>query len=149
MHQIIYALQFKGQAAPSSDTSSVLKATTSAPSSTIATTVGPEGVNGSIQPAAGGTAQFASEVSLTTETSFQEAGTIPFGDAGHRLRFSTVGEGYIAPSADSTLMHGCVSWRIDEGEGQFQGATGLITSNFTVSEAGEVIDNQFGVIFVP
>ena len=37
---------------------------------------------------------------------------------------------------------------IDGGEGRFEGARGLITSNFLVSDSGEVVDNQFGVIFV-
>jgi hypothetical protein len=39
-------------------------------------------------------------------------------------------------------------WRVEGGEGQFADATGLITSNFTLSATGEVIDNHFGVIFV-
>jgi hypothetical protein len=39
-------------------------------------------------------------------------------------------------------------WRIDSGQGQFEGASGLITSNFTVGDDGEVTDNHFGVIFV-
>ena len=149
MRQLLYALQFKGQAQPASEGSTTLKATTSAPSAAISTTIGPEGVAGSLQPAAGGTAQFESEVTLTGETSFQEQGTITFGDGGHRLRFSTVGEGYIAPSQDPALMQGAVIWRIESGEGQFASAGGLITSNFTVSESGEVVDNQFGVLLVP
>ncbi len=65
------------------------------------------------------------------------------------MRFGTVGQGYLAPSADPRLKHGSVVWRVESGEGQFAGASGLITSNFTVSEAGEVIDNHFGVILVP
>jgi hypothetical protein len=40
-------------------------------------------------------------------------------------------------------------WRIESGEGQFAGASGLITSNFFVGAQGEVIDHHFGVIFVP
>jgi hypothetical protein len=39
-------------------------------------------------------------------------------------------------------------WRVDDGEGQFAGASGLITSNFTLSDTDEVIDNHFGLIFV-
>jgi hypothetical protein len=31
---------------------------------------------------------------------------------------------------------------------QFAGATGYITSNFTLSDAADVTDHQFGVIFV-
>jgi hypothetical protein len=41
-----------------------------------------------------------------------------------------------------------VIWKVERGEGQFAGATGLITSNFFVSSTGEVTDNHFGVLFV-
>ena len=149
MKQILFALQFKGQAQPASEGSNVLQARTSATSGSISTAIGPEGVVGSVQPAAGaGTAEFESEVTLTGETSFQEQGTITFGGGGHRLRFSTIGEGFIAPSQDAGVMQGAVTWRVESGEGQFANASGVITSNFTVSESGEVVDNQFGVILV-
>jgi len=39
-----------------------------------------------------------------------------------------------------------IIWRIQNGQGQFEGATGLVTSNFTVGSKGEVTDNHFGVI---
>ena len=39
-------------------------------------------------------------------------------------------------------------WRVEGGEGQFAGANGYITSNFTLDEAGRVADNQFGVLYV-
>ncbi|MBI3801323.1 MAG: hypothetical protein HY268_30670 [Deltaproteobacteria bacterium] len=146
--QILYTMQFKGQAIPANDAGTVLKATTTAPSCTITTVVGAAGVNGSLQPIGGGQARFESQVTFTDETSFQEAGTITFGDTQHRLYFSTVGQGYIGPSADSQLKHGSVIWKVERGEGQFAGATGLITSNFYVSSTGEVTDNHFGVLFV-
>jgi hypothetical protein len=46
------------------------------------------------------------------------------------------------------LKHGTVNWRVDGGDGQFEGASGLITSNFTVGPNGEVVDNHFGLIFL-
>ena len=46
------------------------------------------------------------------------------------------------------MEHGAISWRIDRGTGQFAGATGIITSNFTFSEQGEVTDYQFDVIWL-
>jgi len=79
---------------------------------------------------------------------FQESGTITFGRGNHRIHFSTVGEGYLNSSADERLKHGTVSWKVDRGEGQFEGARGLITSNFTVSDTGEVVDHNFGVLCV-
>jgi hypothetical protein len=148
MKQVIYAMQFKGSAGPKAGASGVIKASTSAPSCTLSSHIGPEGVSGSLQTIAGGTASFESEVNLTGYTSFTEAGTIRFGESNHSLRFSTVGQGFLGKSVDSALQHGSVMWRVESGEGQFAGASGLITSNFTVSGTGEVIDNHFGLIFV-
>ena len=158
MKQIIYTMQFNGQVAPLGTSSSVLKTTMTATSCTITTIVGPEGLRATLQPAAGGYAEFESEVTLiggfesevtsAGEAGFKEAGTITFGEGGHRLRFSTVGQGYLGPSAEPQLKQGSVIWHIDGGEGQFEGAQGLITSNFTMSNTGEVTDHHFGVIFV-
>src|ERR1700677_1464519 len=147
MKQIIYAMQFNGQGGPGG-APNVLKATTTSPSSTLTTVIGPEGVHGSVQPAAGGKASFESEVTVTGDTSFVESGSIRFGDGNHSLRFSTVGQGYLGDSPEPKLKSGAVTWRVDGGEGQFAGASGYITSNFTLSDTGDVTDNQFGVIFV-
>ena len=147
MKQIIYAMQFKGKAAPTAS-ANVMKAATSASSNTITTAIGGAGVQGKIEPAAGGKAEFESEVTITGETSFLEKGTIRFGDGNHRLRFSTVEHGYLGDSPEPGLKSGAVMWRVDGGEGQFAGASGYITSNFTLSDAGDVTDNHIGVIFV-
>jgi hypothetical protein len=110
--------------------------------------VAPEGVAGTINPAAGGVAEFKSEVTFTGESSFLESGAIFFGDNGHWLRFSTVGQGYLSPRPEAGVQHGAVTWRIDDGEGQFAGAHGLITSNFLVGPSGEVTDHHLGVIWL-
>ena len=148
MRQLVYALRFTGRATPASPDGTVLKAARTAPSSTVTSTVGPAGLAGTLEPAAGGKATFASEVTFTGATSFQEVGTIAFG-AGHRLRFSTVGSGYLGASPDPALKHGAVSWRVEGGEGQFAGASGLITSNFFVGEDLAVTDHHLGVLFLP
>jgi hypothetical protein len=101
-----------------------------------------------LEVVAGATAHFESEVTLTGATSFVESGSIRFGDGGHSRRFSTVGQGYLAESADPRLKHGTVTWRVESGEGQFAGGSGLITSNFTIGDNGEVIDHHLGIIFV-
>jgi hypothetical protein len=105
-------------------------------------------LTGTLASIAGGKASFESEVTLSGETSFVEAGTVRFGDANHLLRFTTIGQGFLGKSADASVQHGAVMWRVESGEGQFAGASGIITSNFTISNTGEVIDNHFGVIFV-
>lgn len=147
MKQVIYVMQFKGGAVPNASKPGVIKASTSASSCNVSSIVGNEGVVGTIQPAAGGKASFESEVTMLGDTSFGEVGTISFGGK-NSLHFSTVGQGYLDKSADPALQHGSVMWRVDSGEGQFAGASGLITSNFTLSTTGEVTDNHFGVIFV-
>jgi hypothetical protein len=144
MKQIIYAMQFKGSAAPKAGASGVFIASTEAPSCTLSSIVGPDGVRGTLQPAPGAKASFESEVTLTEETSFTEAGMIRFNDSGHSLRFSTVQQGFLGKSPDAALQHGSVIWRVEGGEGQFIGASRLITSNFTLSATGEVTDNHFG-----
>ena len=148
MPDVLYALRFRGHAEPMGEVGNMLKATTSAPSSTLTCTVGPEGLQGSLTPVPGDEATFASEVTFTGETSFQETGTIGFGE-GHALRFSTVGSGYLAPSADPSRKHGTVMWRVDGGEGQFADASGLITSNFFVDDQLGVVDHHFGVLLLP
>jgi hypothetical protein len=81
-------------------------------------------------------------------TSFLESGSIRFGDGKHRLRFSTVGQVYLGDSPEPKLRSGAVMWKVDGGEGQFAGASGYITSNFTIDDAGHVTDNQFGMIYI-
>jgi hypothetical protein len=147
MHQIIYAMQFKGKAVPGGSTN-VMKASTSSPSTTITSVVNPEGLNSHIGAVTGENAEFESEVTLTGGTSFLEKGTIRFGSRNNIVRFSTVGQGFLDDSVQPKLKSGTVMWRIDSGDGQFAGASGFITSNFTLSDAGDVTDNQFGVIFV-
>ena len=148
MRQLVYAMRFTGRATPASPDGTVLKAATTAPSATVTSIVGSTGLAGTLEPAAGGTATFASEVTFTGATSFQDVGTIAFGN-GHLLRFSTVGSGYLGPSPDPALKHGTVSWRVEGGEGQFAGASGLITSNVVVGEDLAVTDHHLGVLFLP
>lgn len=146
MKQVIYVMQFKGTARRR--VSGVITASTKAPSCTVTSLLSVDGITGTLLALPGGQASFESEVTLTGETSFKEAGMIRFGDSKHYLRFSTIGEGFLGKSPDPTLQHGSVMWQVDGGEGQFAGASGIITSNFTLSATGEVTDNHFGIIFV-
>ena len=148
MRQLVYAMQFRGQAGPVEGRQGVLKAATSAPSCTLTSLIGPAGLSSALQPAAGGSASFESTVEFSGQSSFKESGSIAFGRGEHQLRFSTVGEGQLGGSPDPKVKHGTVMWQVDGGEGQFAGARGLITSNFTVDEAGAVVDNHFGLLWV-
>jgi hypothetical protein len=158
MRQIVYTMQFKGEVRPVGTSPNVMKVTTVAASSICIAAVEPHGVQPTIESAAGEQATFESEVTFlggfesseatsAGEGGFKETGLITFGEGEHRLRFSTIGQGYIGPSAEPNLRHGAVIWQVEGGEGQFKGAQGLITSNFTISAAGEVTDHHTGVIF--
>ena len=147
MPQIIFNLQFRGAATPAGE-SGVMKATTSATSCSMETVIGSDGVKGTFSPADGGLAYFESEVRVTSENAFTEAGTITFGEGDDLLRFTTVGQGHLGPSPDPKHMHGAVTWKVEGGEGFFEGVTGLITSNFLLSDTGDVVDHQFGLLFV-
>src|SRR5579859_4848255 len=76
MRQLVYGMQFTGRAQPVEGSSGVMRASTSAPSCTITSLVGPDGLAAIVNPAAGGTAGFESEVSFTGEESFLESGRI-------------------------------------------------------------------------
>lgn len=148
MKRLIYAMQFVGQAAPVEGSSGVMRASTRARSCSISTVVAADGVTGTVTPSPGGEASFESEVTITGDKSFHEKGVIRFGSGNNLLRFTTVGEGFLDASAEPNLQHGTVMWKIESGEGQFAGASGLITSNFTINDRGEVTDNHFGLIFL-
>jgi hypothetical protein len=91
---------------------------------------------------------YETNVTFTSETTFTESGRVAVGSSGDALLISTVGEGHIAPSADASILHGAVVWRIDGGEGALKGASGLITSNFQLKpETGDVTEYQVAVIF--
>jgi hypothetical protein len=119
-----------------------------APGCTVVSRIGTDGVHGSLRPALGGEARLQSELTLTGESTFQEMGTIAFGLGAHALRFSTVGSGHFEAATSDGRRHGAAIWRVDGGEGQFAGASGLIVSSLFVAEPGQVTGYHFGVRFV-
>lgn len=87
------------------------------------------------------------------EGSFTETATITFGDPADNnvLNCSSIGLGcmgaYACPEAPYT--GGTVMWKIDGGEGIFNGATGAITSNFLFNkDLNALIAYQVGVIYL-
>jgi hypothetical protein len=82
-----------------------------------------------------------------TRALFREDGTIVF-DAENALHFRTLGTGHLAPSPNPGFHQGTVTWELDGGSGRFAGASGRITSNFTVTDEGDVADDHLGVIFL-
>ena len=147
MKQISYVIQFRGSAGPKDGEEGVLRARSTGASVSITTNISDGGVDAAIEAIEGNAASFESDVFPNEDGSFTESGVINFG-GGNGFTFSTRGTGAMGPSADPDLTHGGICWQVDAGTGIFNGATGIITSNFTVNGAGDVVDNQWGVIFL-
>ena len=94
----------------------------------------------------GDSAVLDSRVERFPDGSFVEDGTISYGRAGG-ITFITVGRGVVGPSPRPGWTRGAVIWEITGGEGRFAGARGMVTSSFTVSPDGEVIDHHVARIY--
>jgi hypothetical protein len=93
---------------------------------------------------------YTSHAQFTGKSTFAERGRLSINGGDAALDFATIAEGSLVPSADSELHHGSVIWRIERGHGRFEGATGLITSNFLLRpSSGEVDERQVVVVFLP
>jgi hypothetical protein len=148
MKELVFALEFRGSAAPVPGSDKKLQAKTSAGSQTLRSVLKADGILVSVESAGGGSATFESEVEIVGDGIFVESGSIRYGDAG-KVSFKTVGRGTLGPSPLPGIQRGAVMWEVTNGEGRLAGAQGLITSNFTVGAQGEVVDDQFARLFVP
>lgn len=87
------------------------------------------------------------QLEFTDEHTFWLTGEIRFED-DDRLRFRALGSGRLDPSPEPGLRHGTAVLEICGGTGRLDGAHGRITSNFVVTDDGEITDHQIGVVFV-
>lgn len=142
---LTYALEFRGEV---EEDAGVLRARGSAPPCTHETRLLAEGVRSALAfDDCGEEALLEAEIVLNGDSSFTETVTIDFGH-GHQLWLRSVEPGRLSASADEHLRHGTAVLDVLGGTGQFAGATGRITSNFVLSDTGELTDNQFGLIFI-
>jgi hypothetical protein len=148
VRQLIYTLRFRGAARRIGPDGNVLQIATTATGCTVVSRIAFDGLSGTAEPERGDEARLESELTFTGATTFQETGTIAFGTGDHRLHFSTIGSGHLDPAPLDNGRLGAAIWRVDGGEGQFAGARGLIASSFVVSDAGDVMDNQLGLVYV-
>jgi len=148
MTELVFALEFKGTAGPVPGAQNRLQAETAATGQTLHSAIKPDGIVASIERVGGDSATFQSEVEIVGDGVFLESGTITYGGAG-KISFKTVGQGHLGPSPEAGVQRGAVIWEITSGEGRFRGAQGLITSNFTVGAAGEVVDDHFVRMYLP
>ncbi|MFZ1879834.1 MAG: hypothetical protein WAU41_06675 [Gaiellaceae bacterium] len=145
MKPLAYSLQFRGRV--TSNDPRALRFRLTAPTSTLATTIGPDGIHSAFDESGGGEAAAEAELLLGESSSFFEVGTIVFG-SGNIVRYRSACAGRLTGCPDPNLRHGVVIHEVVGGDGQFADAEGFITSNFLVSDTGEVTNHQLGVIFV-
>lgn len=148
MKELVFALKFKGKAHPVQGVEGKLAAKTTAAGQVLRTVLTAKGVQAKAESRPGPRATFESEVQMTGVGTFVENGRIRYGKAAG-VTFKTAGHGVLGASGVDGLQRGAVIWEVTEGRGQFAGATGLITSNFTVGSKGEVVDNHYVRLFLP
>ncbi len=147
MRKLFYTMQVKGRTSRPSDPAEPLRTTGSATSGTFRTVISPTGIQTEITHSDGELAFFESELRLVAPDEYEESGEIAFAD--HVLRFSTAGTGHVSSGIDPGMIAGAATWRVEGGEGQFAGARGFITSNFTITSTGDRCDLHCGMIFLP
>ena len=145
MRELVFALEFRGTAGAGAD--GTRRARSTAPSQTLTTVLGGAGVHAQTKPLDGEHAVLESIVERFPDGSFVEDGTITYGPAGS-VTFATIGRGTVAPAPVDGWTSGAVVWTVTGGRGAFAGATGLITSNFTVSAQGEVVDHHVARLYL-
>ncbi|MBI3826944.1 MAG: hypothetical protein HY294_13175 [Candidatus Rokubacteria bacterium] len=148
MREIVFALRFTGTAGPVPGDDRRRRARTAAPSQMLRTVLGAAGIDATMQPVTGDSAVLESRVERFGDGTFVEDGTITYGRAG-TVTFVTLGRGSVGPAPREGWVVGGVTWRITGGTGALAGAQGLITSNFTVSAAGEVVDDHVTRLYLP
>ena len=148
MHELVFALEFRGKAGAVPGTEGKRQARTTASSQTLSTVLKADGVSARLDTGGGETAVLEARVQRFGDGTFVEEGTIRYGAAGS-ITFETIGRGWVATCPTPGSSAGGVLWRITGGDGRFASAQGLITSNFTVNAAGDVVDNHFARVYLP
>lgn len=143
-----YVLRFEGEGVPD-ETEGGIRVRCRAHGCTIATGLGANGeIRARLQTVGSEIAELESLVIPCGESEFEESGTISFEGGKAGIRFESIGKGHIIEGAHEGLRQGTAAWRIVDGSGPFAGATGVITSNFLITEDRHIVDYQVGVIYL-
>jgi hypothetical protein len=145
MRELVFALEFRGTAGAGAD--GRRRARSTASSQTLTTVLGGGAVHAETKVVDGEHAVLESVVERFPDGSFVEDGTITYGRAGS-ITFTTVGRGTVTPAPLEGWTSGAVMWTVTGGRGTFLGAKGLITSNFTVSAQGVVVDHHVARLYL-
>jgi hypothetical protein len=144
--ELVFALEFRGKGVPVPGVEGARDAHTMASIAALTTYVGSEWLRTRVQP--GEMATLRARVQRFADGTFVEEGRIVYGDAG-AVAFDTVGRGWVGRQPGANAMFGAVVWRIAQGEGGFADAQGIITSNFSVTDDGAVVDHHVVRMYLP
>jgi hypothetical protein len=92
-------------------------------------------------------ASYVTHVTMTGEDTFEETGEITFD--GGSLRVSTPVPGIMRAVEAAGVVLGSATFQV-EGTGRFDGASGLVTSNFVLQMDGSgIVEEQVARILLP
>lgn len=137
---VTYALQFRGQAEGARE---VAHATSRAPSTMLVSVVDRDGPHGHFE--AVGASEALYRVRLDEHGPVE--GEIDFG-GGNALHVRTAKRVAPQQAAAPHLHHGAALLEIVGGTGRLASATGWITSNFLLSDSGDLTDNHLALLFL-
>lgn len=103
------------------------------------------GLPGELGQASNGEALCRRDFELTDDGSLMERGEMSFG-AGDAITFSA--RGRLRPSPEPRFRHGTAVLEVTGGRGRLAGARGFVTSNFLLSDTGELTDHHQCVLFL-
>lgn len=142
--ELVFALEFRGTAAPVPGVEGAREAQTTASTAGLSAYVGGEWLRARLASAP---ATLRARVQRFGDGTFVEEGRIVYGAAG-AIAFDTVGRGWVERRPGAGVMFGAVLWRITQGEGGLAGAQGLITSSFSVTDDGAVVDHHVARMYL-
>jgi hypothetical protein len=142
-HPTAYALQFRGEAIALGG--GRFRVESRASSCVFVTVVGRGGVDGRFQQVGQGEAVCKREIEMHEDGTLFESGEIAFA-AGEAITFHA--RGVYRTSPDPRLRHGTAVCEVTGGRGRMAATRGFITSNFLLSETGELTDHHLGLLFI-
>jgi hypothetical protein len=148
MRHVVYAVRFRGDASWIGVDGNLLRLVARSSGSAMRSWVDRSGLHGEVHDEAGGEIRLESELTITGATTFQEIGSIAFGESGDCLRVSTCGSGRWEPAGQEGDRSGAAVLQVDGGDRRFAGAHGLITSTYAVDDAGVITVLQLGSLFL-
>ena len=136
---VTYALQFRG----SSETPDGTGLAAHAPSTMLVSLVERDGPHGRFQNVGATEAVYR----VTLDGDGPIGGQVDFG-GGTTLELRAAERRPAAPAPRAHLRHGAALLEVMGGTGRLTGVRGWVTSNFLLSDSGDLTDTHLGLLFV-